>query len=295
MHVMIVGSDPPAVGTATVALAAAGHIVSHVTPESGTPFMWPDTTVRRFEAETVDVVLSIPGRALSSVPWCEERLIDLVHRGVPLVLAGTPLASPFTAWAAHCVELDDDVVEACEFVARRRTLGSHGLDDEVVGPPDLSVTAPRFGPIDFDQSGGEVLTRRRCLALLGTATVGRVGVTSGALPVVVPVDYRLWRDQVVFRAQAGCRLHRAARDAVVSFEVDALGPTYPWGWCVVVTGLARDITDTEADTDTDAVAEPDFADDGWWAAGRDQRIIAVPTDVVAGCRLRARPPAHTGP
>lgn len=287
IHVLIVGADASAVSAATVALAGAGHVVSHVTPESGTPFMWPGTTVRPFEAETVDVVLSIPGRALSSVPWCEDQVIDLVHRGVPLVLAGTPLASPFTAWASHCVDLGANLVHACESAVHRQAPWRDG-DGGLGTDADRDVTAARFGPIDFDQSGGEVLTRRRCLALLGTATVGRVGFTSGALPVVVPVDYRMWRDHVVFRAEAGCRLHRATRDAVVAFEVDALSPTYPWGWSVVVTGLARDITDT----DPSAATQTDFPNEGWWASGRDERLLAVPTDVVAGCRLHAV--AHSG-
>jgi hypothetical protein len=38
--------------------------------------------------------------------------------------------------------------------------------------------------MEVDHNGLEVLGRDECLRLLGTATLGRIGVTSGALPGV---------------------------------------------------------------------------------------------------------------
>ena len=99
LHVLLVGADADAVGEATLELARAGHTVSHVTAESGVPFTWPTGDPVGFDPDTIDVVVSIPGHALTGVPWCEERILTLTESGVPLVLAGTPLASPYTAWA----------------------------------------------------------------------------------------------------------------------------------------------------------------------------------------------------
>lgn len=282
LHVLVVGAAPDGAGAAIDALTRRGHTVSHVTPMSGTPFLWPADQAGTFDIDTVRVVLAVPGDALSAVPWCEERVIGLVHRGVPLVLAGTPPTDPYTAWASLCVDPRDDLVRACETVVDHRAAPSH-LHDHDHGD---HVTRTVFDPIDFRQSGGEALSRPQCLDLLATARVGRVGLTSGALPVVVPVDYRMWQDQVVFRTAGGSRLHHATTDAVVAFEVDALGPELPWGWSVVVTGMTRDITDSEA------AGNLSFPRQGWWTNGTTDRFMAVPTDVAAGCRLPARSPAE---
>jgi uncharacterized protein len=44
--------------------------------------------------------------------------------------------------------------------------------------------------MEVDRNGLEVLGRDACLRLLASATLGRVGVSSGALPSVVPVNFR---------------------------------------------------------------------------------------------------------
>ena len=286
LHVLLVGADADAIGEATLALAGAGHTVSHVTAESEVPFTWPTGDRHSFDPDTVDVVVSIPGHALAGVPWCEERILTLTENGIPLVLAGTPLASPYTAWATSYTTPGADLVLVIEDAVRQRTAQAAHADHD----HDDHIRRTVFDPIDFEQSGGEPLTRARCLALLGTAKVGRIGFTAGALPVVVPVDYRLWRDRVVFRAAEGSRLHTATTDAVVAFEVDALGAHDPWGWSVTVTGVARDVSELVDAADA-ARAELGFEPGGWWAHGGRDRYLAVPTDVVAGCRLPARNPA----
>ena len=284
LHVLLVGPDADAIGEATLALAGAGHTVSHVTAESGVPFRWPTGDRHSFDPDTVDVVVSIPGHALVGVPWCEERVLTLTESGVPLVLAGTPLASPYTAWATSYTSPGADLVLVVEDAVRQRAAQADVLPEH---DHDDHVSRTVFDPIDFEQSGGEPLTRARCLALLGTAKVGRIGFTAGALPVVVPVDYRLWRDRVVFRTAEGSRLHTATTDAVVAFEVDALGADEPWGWSVTVTGVARDVSGLVDAADA-ARAELGFRPGGWWTNSTRDRFLAVPTDVVAGCRLPAR-------
>ncbi len=284
LHVLLVGADADAIGEATMALARTGHTVSHVSPDADSPFGWNGGPANA-GPQPVDVVLFVPGHALSNLPWYEERVLRLVEQGVPLVLAGTPLSSPFAAWASRCAAPEDDLVVVLE-----ETVRQHAVDEPLhrVDHQD-HVTRTVFDPIDFEQSGGEPLSRAQCLRLLGTTKVGRVGLTVGALPVVVPVDYRLWRDQVIFRTAEGSRLHRATTDAVVAFEVDALGTGEPWGWSVVVTGVARDVSELVDAADV-ARAELGFRPGGWWTNGTRDRHLAVPTDVVAGCRLPAHAP-----
>lgn len=281
LHVLLVGADADAIGEATVALARTGHTVSHVSPDADSPFGWSGDLGA--EAAPVDVVLFVPGHSLTGLTWYEERVLSLVQNGVPLVLAGTPLSSPFAAWASRCATPDDDLVVVVEETVRQHAV------HEPLHPVDHQdhVTRTVFDPIDFEQSGGEPLSRAQCLRLLGTAKVGRLGLTVGALPVVVPVDYRLWRDRVVFRTAEGSRLHTATTDAVVAFEVDALGTGEPWGWSVVVTGVARDVSGLVDAADA-ARAELGFRPGGWWTNSTRDRFLTVPTDVVAGCRLPAR-------
>ena len=45
--------------------------------------------------------------------------------------------------------------------------------------------------VEVDRSGLEILDREECLRLLATATLGRVGITNGALPAIVPINFRL--------------------------------------------------------------------------------------------------------
>jgi nitroimidazol reductase NimA-like FMN-containing flavoprotein (pyridoxamine 5'-phosphate oxidase superfamily) len=84
-----------------------------------------------------------------------------------------------------------------------------------------------------------VLTHEECLALLASLTLGRVAVTSRALPVVVPVNYTLAGNRIVFRTQRAGMLARACDDAVVGFQVDDLARDGQSGWSVLVVGVAH--------------------------------------------------------
>jgi len=86
------------------------------------------------------------------------------------------------------------------------------------------------------------LSRGRCLELLASARVGRVGVSVRALPVVLPVSYRLDGERVVFRTVPGTKLDAAVHRSVVAFETDAYDPDGVWGWSVLVQGVASEIT-----------------------------------------------------
>jgi nitroimidazol reductase NimA-like FMN-containing flavoprotein (pyridoxamine 5'-phosphate oxidase superfamily) len=84
-----------------------------------------------------------------------------------------------------------------------------------------------------------VLTHEQCLALLASSTVGRVAVTSRALPAVVPVNYMLGGNRVIFRTRRAGMLARACDDAVVGFQVVDLARDGQSGWSVLVVGVAR--------------------------------------------------------
>lgn len=91
------------------------------------------------------------------------------------------------------------------------------------------------------------LAQEECLRLLGTHGVGRIAVaTPGAAPFVVPVNYLLDGEAVVFRSGPGSKL-RELRGTPVSFQVDEIDPLHRTGWSVLVRGWAYQTTRWEID------------------------------------------------
>jgi hypothetical protein len=84
------------------------------------------------------------------------------------------------------------------------------------------------------------LDRTECLRLLGTSTVGRLGVTLRGLPWVVPVSYVFDGSRILVLMGSNPSIAAAARDAVVAFETDDVDPISHERWTVMATGIARD-------------------------------------------------------
>jgi nitroimidazol reductase NimA-like FMN-containing flavoprotein (pyridoxamine 5'-phosphate oxidase superfamily) len=109
--------------------------------------------------------------------------------------------------------------------------------------------------------------RAACLALLGSQPVGRV-VLPGPEPFVVPVNYVLVDELVVFRTDAGSHATAAAGTSI-AFEVDAIEATSEAGWSVVVSGRLEDVTEqVAADSRLTQALES-------WAPGPKDRWLAV--------------------
>jgi nitroimidazol reductase NimA-like FMN-containing flavoprotein (pyridoxamine 5'-phosphate oxidase superfamily) len=99
--------------------------------------------------------------------------------------------------------------------------------------------------VTLDRNGMVVLSERECLARLGRNGVGRVAVSVGALPAVLPVNYARRGRDVYFRTAAGTKLAAAAQNAVVAFEVDHVDRIDHTGWSVLIVGRAAAVVDTE--------------------------------------------------
>jgi nitroimidazol reductase NimA-like FMN-containing flavoprotein (pyridoxamine 5'-phosphate oxidase superfamily) len=91
----------------------------------------------------------------------------------------------------------------------------------------------------------EALSVSECRELLKEHHFGRLAFLDavGVLPVIIPVNYLLDEDTVVFRTDAGSKLHAAVRGAPVAFEVDGVDQDRQVGWSVVVRGRAEEVTD----------------------------------------------------
>lgn len=152
---------------------------------------------------------------------------------------------------------------------------------EVAGPSPLlgKVNESDHDPVEIDRDGFEVLDDEECMRLLATATLGRIALTSGALPTVLPVSFAVDGDRIVIRTGRGSKLDGATRNAVVAFEVDDFEPTWGSGWSVVVTGVAREVTHP------DEVARLSSLLGRRWPALGGERLVTIPVGLISGRRL----------
>jgi uncharacterized protein len=87
------------------------------------------------------------------------------------------------------------------------------------------------------------LSPEQCVGLLESRRLGRVSVSIGALPAILPVGYAVWDDSIVFRTAPGTKLSAALMGTVVGFEVDDAAEDLSSGWSVLVVGHANEIRD----------------------------------------------------
>ncbi|QYG93500.1 pyridoxamine 5'-phosphate oxidase family protein [Iamia sp. SCSIO 61187] len=130
-----------------------------------------------------------------------------------------------------------------------------------------------------DRNGLDILERPECLELLGQCTLGRVAISVGALPTILPINFRLIDGHVVFRTGVGSKLDAATRGAVIAFEVDDFDAVDHTGWSVVVTGIAQESPASEWAGPIMSSAIPR------WAPAGASRILFLPTDIVSGRRI----------
>ena len=64
-------------------------------------------------------------------------------------------------------------------------------------------------------------------------------------PVALPVNFRMFGDDVVFRTAALSSVRSATHGGRVGFEVDHIDDAMREGWSVLVTGYALELRDVE--------------------------------------------------
>ncbi len=132
----------------------------------------------------------------------------------------------------------------------------------------------------------DALTREECLTLLSQAGIGRVGVSLGGPPEILPVHFCLIDDAIVFRTGEGTKLHAASRGVVVAFEVDDFEIDARCGWSVLVVGRSRRVIHPAEIHDARQRLQPD----GWVPGDRD-RVVRITPNKISGRRIAERPPA----
>ncbi|MTE15229.1 pyridoxamine 5'-phosphate oxidase family protein [Nocardia aurantiaca] len=125
------------------------------------------------------------------------------------------------------------------------------------------------------------LSRDESMRLLAGVPFGRVVFTRDALPAIRPVNHIIDSGAVIIRTRLTSRLTSAVRadtDVVVAYEADDIDPHTRIGWSVVVTGIARTVTDPERLSRYDALVRP-------WIDGVMDTVVAIEPTLVTGVRL----------
>jgi hypothetical protein len=124
------------------------------------------------------------------------------------------------------------------------------------------------------------LTETECRSRLATRTFGRVGVTSGGLPVIFPVRYLYADDAITFRTGGGTKLRAAESGDVLAFEVDAYDTQTTEGWSVLVLGRATVLTTEHEHDDLPTL-------DATRAGERRNHYVRLHCEILTGRRLVA--------
>lgn len=133
-----------------------------------------------------------------------------------------------------------------------------------------------------DQHGLVILDDGECINLLASASVGRVGLSSGALPVVLPVNFVLRDRTIVFRTEAGLKLDAARANSVACVEIDEFDAFRHEGWSVLATGRMSEIVDPEQ------LAAAALLPLQPWAARAAAHFVALPIELLSGRRISHR-------
>lgn len=124
------------------------------------------------------------------------------------------------------------------------------------------------------------LDEAKCRELLAAGVVGRVAVVTPEGPHVVPVNYVVVADAVVFRTSPHSVLGRQAPGTVVAFEVDRIDHDDHRGWSVLAVGPCEEVAD---------VAALEAATPYWnprpWVSGEHATHLRVPWTRLTGRRI----------
>ncbi len=93
-----------------------------------------------------------------------------------------------------------------------------------------------------DHTGLEILHLGDCFLLLKSAPLGRIGFVAHGEVTILPVNFAIDGQDVVFRTGAESKLSSAEVGQFVAFEADAYDPGTRTGWSVMISGLAEVVT-----------------------------------------------------
>jgi nitroimidazol reductase NimA-like FMN-containing flavoprotein (pyridoxamine 5'-phosphate oxidase superfamily) len=132
----------------------------------------------------------------------------------------------------------------------------------------------------------EELSAEECLRLAAAQEVGRIAFAGRFGLIVVPVNYRLWQDTIVFRTAENSVMDEDLRTGIagaeyqVAFEIDEIDRPSREGWSVLIQGPAHHVTaEQERAEVTRAGLRP-------WPGGAKELFMRVTPTRITGRRVR---------
>jgi nitroimidazol reductase NimA-like FMN-containing flavoprotein (pyridoxamine 5'-phosphate oxidase superfamily) len=134
-----------------------------------------------------------------------------------------------------------------------------------------------------DRAGLEILHLGDCFGLLKSVPVGRVGFVSRGEVVILPVNFAVDGQDVVFATGAGSKLSCVEVGHYVGFEADAYDAATRVGWSVVVNGFAEVVDSSEEAARLDGIGMTSWGG----AAAVDRVWVRIRPTTVSGRRIPA--------
>ncbi len=129
------------------------------------------------------------------------------------------------------------------------------------------------------------LTSDECYTRLRAASFGRLGLIVRDYPVIIPLNYALDRDVIVFTTASGSVLSLADHQNV-TFQIDDVHPADRTGWSVLVRGMAEQV---RPDQDREVAMRSAESGVDSFARAEDLRWMRVIPHGITGRRVG---PAH---
>lgn len=124
------------------------------------------------------------------------------------------------------------------------------------------------------------LDEAQCWELLRSQDLGRLGYHLVDEVHIVPVNYVVDRQRVVFRTTPGSKLLGVVMDDDVAFEVDA-AEAEDGAWSVLARGRARILEGDERREAEQLPLQP-------WSSGEKLTIVAIDVQTLTGRRIDRR-------
>lgn len=128
------------------------------------------------------------------------------------------------------------------------------------------------------------LSQSECRALLAERQAGRAAVVAPDGPHIIPVNYALVDEAVVFRTSPFTLLATHGREATIAFEVDHLDEVTRTGWSVVARGRTEVVFDSQQIEQIRRIWEP-----APWADGARNLYIRLTINELSGRRIGDQP------
>jgi hypothetical protein len=130
------------------------------------------------------------------------------------------------------------------------------------------------------------IDRPEAMRLLADAGYGRVIFTRDALPAIRTVNHLVDEGVIIVRTRLNFRpvsIALAKPEIVVAYQADDVDPVRRTGWSVVVTGVARTVTDPERIARYENMLQP-------WLDEFTDSMVEIESTIVSGVRFNGLTP-----